>query len=471
MLRPIDIGSQSNPGRFPHAGATRLINMRAEEAGKEGKVQFPVYAVSGLTAFSTLTGGAGVRRMLAADADLYTVAGRVVFRTDLGGTSTVLGGIPSDGVVTMARNGRRTGAQTGIVCDGLFYIIASNVLTQVNDADLASPNSICFLGGYFFFTCNQGRWQWSELNAGDDIDGLSFGTANVSPDDLVCGKARGRDLLLFGRQSTEVWTLNDGSGDAPVSFRSAMSIGALAAGAVVDIQDTILWPATTEAGAFGGVRILDGDVPREIGNEAVNRAFSRETSPSAITGTAWTEDGRTFVAWSGTDWTWVYDVKTGLWHERATNGDRWRASYAVQFGSYVIAGDAEEGLLYRLAHDIYTDGADELVCTVQTPPVHAYPNKVEVSALYLDTLPGVGLASGAVQDTAPSVGMQWSHDGETWSTELRRDLGGQGQTTTRVGWRRLGTQAQTGRTYRFSSSAAVARGILGATIDFETVDA
>ena len=192
-IRPIDLGSQSNPGRHEHAGVARLVNLRAESAGNEGKVKFPLYAVSGLASFSTLPDGGGVRRMLATDGDLYTVAGRGVFRTDLGGTSSVLGGIPSDGVLTMARNGRATGAQIGIVCDGLFYIIASNVLTAVNDPDLVSPNSIGFLGGYFFFTCNQGRWQWSELNAGDDIDGLSFGTANVSPDDLVCCKARGRD--------------------------------------------------------------------------------------------------------------------------------------------------------------------------------------------------------------------------------------------------------------------------------------
>jgi hypothetical protein len=112
--------------------------------------------------------------------------------------------------------------------------------------------------------------------------------------------------------------------------------------------------------------------------------------------------------------------------------------------------------------DAEDEDGDELICTVQTPPLQAFPGRIEMSELWLDAVPGVGLATGAAEDVNPQISMSWSHDGQTWSNELWRSLGAQGQTGTRVRWNRLGTQSSHGRTYKFSSSARVMRGIMQA---------
>lgn len=454
----LDLGSQSAVSANPHGGVARLVNVFARNGADEGKVKWPLDAVSGLGTFVTLAGAGGVRRMLEVDGVLYVVAGRVVHRVDASGGQTVLGGFPSDGFVTMARNARASGAQIGIVGNGLFGLVAGGTLTMSLDPDLRPPNSICYLGGYFFFTHADGRFSWSELEAGDDIDGLSFAMATANPDGLLVGKPRGRDLVLFGPRSMEIRALNDGGGDAPVSFRSALNVGCFAPGSVVEAADTLFWLSTTDQGAFGGVRVLNGDTTAEIGSDYVNRSVARETSPEAITGTVWTEDGRTHIAWSGTGWTHVYDLTTQRWHERESLGmSRWRVAHTVQLGGEIMAGDAAKQIVYKLGAAYYDEAGTELVTTVQTPPLIAFPSRVEVDSLFIDAIPGVGLVTGAPQDVDPHVAMQWTSDGRTWSTELRRSLGRGGATGTRVIWRRLGTQAPAGRTYRFRSSARVMR--------------
>ena len=54
--RPLSLGVQSNPGRHPAAGAARLINAYAEDAGEEGVMRWPIWCVEGLALFSNLTG-------------------------------------------------------------------------------------------------------------------------------------------------------------------------------------------------------------------------------------------------------------------------------------------------------------------------------------------------------------------------------------------------------------------------------
>jgi len=59
--------------------------------------------------------------------------------------------------------------------------------------------------------------------------------------------------------------------------------------------------------------------------------------------------------------------------------------------------------------------------------------------------------------------VKWSHNGgQTWAVERRVRLGRQGESTLRAVLWRLGIIPSTGRTYEFSISAAVAKGIVQA---------
>lgn len=466
-LRQLDLGRQSNVAWHPHVGVARLVNLHVETAGNEGKVQLPLRAVSGLADFATLSGTGGVARMLATSSSLIVKAGRVIYNVDSEGASAIIGGFPVDGLTTMARNNRPSGDQVAVCGDGLMAIIANGTMTVVDDPDVGVPTSVFELGGYFITTEAGGDARASELLDGTTWDGLSIERIGR---DLLIGKPRGRDAVMFGALSTHIWTLNDGAGSMPISPRSTLDYGALAGGGVIEANGTLYWLSTTSQGAYAGVRVLTGDTSQEISSTYVDRDVSRETSPESITGTTWTEDGRTFLAWSGTGLTHVLDLKTGQWHERESLVDgaawRWRVSQTVQFAGGIVAGDRLSAKLYRLGYAYHDEAGSELVTTLQTPPLTAYPpGRIEVNELHLDVLSGVGLVTGNSQDVTPEIAMRWSADGETWSTELRRALGAAGATGTRVVWRRLGTQGVHGRTYQFLSSAKVARGLLSAAWD------
>lgn len=498
-LTPISLGTQSNPGRHQHGGVARHVNCRIEEAGDEARVKYVLQVTQGLARFATLDAGSGIRGMYATETDLYVVAGRVVYRVSTGVTATVIGGLPSDGAVFMARNGRETGSQIGLVCDGTYYIIAGGVMTEVLDPDLPPPSSICFLGGYFFFTTTAGRFAWSELDAGDTIDGLSIGTARESPDGLVVCAPRGRDLLLYGTQSLEIWTLNDGSGDAPVSRRTALhGFGALSAAAVVDINDTAYWLGTNSDGAYAGLYTLSGDVPQRIANPAFDRVVQGESSKATITSTHWTEDGRTEIAWSGTDWTWVLDLSTGKMHERSSDGinSRWRVSAVTHFGERNIAGDATLPRLYEMSKAYLDEDYADLTMICQPPPLHDWPNRVELNLLALDVLPGSGAPAdtvipmldgdgtpildgdgnvvgerSATEDIDPQVWLKLSLDGINWSGPIYASMGREQQRLQRVVWHALGTSEGSGYHLQIGSSAAVARALYGAAGDIRSVAA
>lgn len=467
---------QSDAGQEPHAGIARLVNGFARPVEAEGRTQMQVWARPGIDALVTLAGTGGVRAMQEVDGVLYVVAGRVIHRAEAGGSSSVIGGLPSDGYVGKARNSRGTGPQICFTCDGLAVVVENGVLTEITGLSI-SPIDVCCIDRYFIFIDSRGRMQSSDIDSGLVYDGLDVAEAESSPDGGLRVVDRGRDLIVFGPRSFEVWA--DTAADAfPFTRQHAVSVGALSAGSVVkativqkggSVTDTVAWAGTNHEGKFAGVMLLNGYTPSPISTAAVNRDFESVADPTTITASSYVNSsGEAFIRWRLPSTTWVYCTNTGLWHEehsRDSLGNEITSNIAhlATLGLRTVAGHTSSPQLYWVSNDYTDDDGDELVMTVQTPPAHASPARLTMDALYLDVAPGVGRASGSAEDTAPSVMMQWSGDGETWSTELTRALGAQGARQTRAKWTRLGTTSHTGRTYRFRVSANVAKGLMGAS--------
>ena len=472
---PLALPRQSDAGQEPHAGIARLVNAFARPVEAEGRTQMQVWARPGLDALVTLAGTGGIRATLEVDGLLYVVAGRVIHRVDAGGASSIIGGLPSDGYVGSARNSRGTGPQICFTCDGLAVVIENGVLSSVTGLSI-SPIDVCCIDRYFVFIDARGRMQSSDIDSGLVYDGLDVAEAESSPDGGLRVVDRGRDLIVFGPRSFEVWV--DTAADAfPFTRQHAVSVGALSAGSVVkatiiqkggSVSDTVAWAGTNHEGKFAGVMILNGYTPSPISTAAVNRDFSAVADPATIAASSYVNaSGESFVRWRLPSTTWVYCTNTGLWHEEASrdplgNNITNNVAHLATLGLRTVGGHASEPQLYWVSDDYTDDDGDELVVTVQTPPAHASPERLTMDALYLDVVPGVGLMTGASQDVTPSVMMQWSADGETWSNELWRSIGVQGARQTRAKWTRLGTTSHTGRTYRFRVSANVAKGLLGA---------
>jgi len=458
---PLALALQSNPGRYPQASTSRQINCYAEPLGDDGKVKLAVYAAAGLGSFATLTGGGPIRAMLPVGSYLYVVAGRLLFRVDPGGAALQIGGIPTSGAVTMARNRAEPLPEIGIVSDGLYYVCQGTTLTQITDADLPPASSIASLDGYFILPGFGGLWYITTTpDDATQIDALDFAKAESNPDAIVRAFSRETELVLLGAESTEWW--QDTGGTFPFSRVQAASIGCLSAASVARVERTVAWVAHDRS-----VRLMEGYGGKRISTPPVERTIAAETNQAAIRGTSWTEPGHVFYALSGTDWTWVYDAITDLWHERQSYGSgRWRVSEVVEFAGKRIAGDAETGLLYELDRDACDEVGNPLVITNDTPIVHVAPNRLQIDRLLLDVVMGVGLVPGDATTEDPEVTISMSRDsGVTFGAERACKIGKDGQRRGRISERRWGVVEQQGAVFRLSASAAVARGFLSGALE------
>lgn len=456
---PLPLPKQSNPGRFPSAGSASLVNCCLEDAGEEGKTSTPRYASAGLRSFASYATGGGVRAMLPTENWLYWVSERLLLRTDPGGSTSAIGGIPTDGLVTMARN-RADPAQIAIVSDGLMWVCIDAMLTQNTDVDLPPSSSIAVLDGYGIFPGYGSQWNISDIDDFTSFDGLDFANAESSPDRNLRVAVRESEAVFFGAETVEWWQ-NTGA-EFPFARVQTARIGCLSAASVTNVDRTLAWVAHD-----GTVRLMEGYGGKRISNHAVERAIADEPIKSALTGTSWYQDGHTYYCLSGTAFSYVFDLTTGLWHQRLSYGlDRWRCAHVVQFAGKTIAGDASTGTLYEMRRDAYDEAGEPLVMEIVAPIAHDFPGRLQINALYLDVLAGQGLVPGDDTTTDPHVMVAMSRDGgATYGAERQISMGVAGDRKRRIVARRWGVVGTSGATFRIRASAAVAKGLLGASID------
>jgi hypothetical protein len=191
-------------------------------------------------------------------------------------------------------------------------------------------------------------------------------------------------------------------------------------------------------------------------------------------GYTYQQDGHSFyvLVFPNADTTWVYDVATQAWHERAGwyNGDwtRHRGNCQVFFNGETILGDFENGKLYTLRLDVYADDdrPQRWLRSWRALPVGQNTfNETAHHSLQLICESGVGLNLG--QGSDPEVMLRWSDDGgHTWSYEHWRKMGKIGNFGFRTIWRRLGmTDKLRDRVYEVSATDPVKIAIMGAELD------
>lgn len=457
---PLALPSGSSPARHGHAGATKLVNCYREDLGDEAKSGFLIAACDGFDEFGEADEAGECHVMLPLnETTLYAKIGRQIVKVDAGGNFTTLGGMATDGLCTMARN-RAAVPQVSVVSDGVVYKIENDVLTQVSDPDLPPVISVVQCAGYHVYQLADGRMFSSEL---DNFNVLptDFAAANSDPDGARRNYVRGQDLISFGYRSMEFWA-DQGNDTFPFGLTTSRSVGLLSAKAVATVDQTVAFVAHD-----GTVRILSGYDPIRICTDEIARLISSEDDPQVISCTSWQARGHTWLVVSGSNWSRCYDLATKRWHDRKSYGlERWRISQAVQFGNKIVLGDYANGKLYTLNPDTYTEAGAHLVMTMQFPTAHGFPHRFAHHGLHLDMVPGVGLVSADQSLANPQVMMDYSDDGgEHWSSQRMASIGRGGDRLRRVQFNRLGQSR--GRIYRLSVSAAVARSLVGVSLDME----
>jgi hypothetical protein len=462
--QPIAMGRGSNQGRQGQTGIASFVNIYVEDLGETGKTPFTAQTINGWRTFSELSGTAGVNAMIAVSASqALVVHGRTLSSIgQSGGSPTVIGGIASDGIVSMARNRKTPNPQIAIVRDGLAYVFEAGTLSLLGDPDLPPPICVVELDGYFIYIIRDGRFFLGGPNA-STIDPIDFAEAESSSDNNVWAIVRGRSLIIFGLNSFEVW---DPNGDAtfPLGRTTTVNVGCYAAGSVAKVlvqrgskaMETVIFAATDPNGAYAGIMLLEGYTPVPISTGEVDRMVRDAGGADNVTGSiGWTEDGRPFYILTTPTKSMCFDAKSGEWHQRGSKSlGRWRASCHLQFGGYTLFGATDRPKIYKSLPDVYDEDGEDIGIILQPPPIHMWPKWFKVDEVHIDAVSGVGLNSSDDDEAEPKVWVDYSKDGgDSFGPAREYTFGAQAKREVRIMMRGLGRFNHNGLTLRLRSSA------------------
>ena len=196
---------QSYTHRSLPVSAQRLINLFPERQPETAKAPMILLPTPGLREFATL-GADPVRGMHVMGGALYVVAGAAIYLVPSAGAPQLIGTIDLGGPVSLDSDGERLCIVVPETQAGWVVDRSAGTLTRITDADFAGASSVTVLDGYFIFSKpNSGEFFWSAINNPLSFNALDFATAEGAPDNLVAVQRVGRDLWLFGEQSTEIW--------------------------------------------------------------------------------------------------------------------------------------------------------------------------------------------------------------------------------------------------------------------------
>jgi hypothetical protein len=463
----------SYSARVKNLDAQQCINLYPEMGSPTSKTVAALIGTPGLSLWITLAGGnvRGVMRFNATTS--IVVVGTNVWKVLSDGTSTLLGTILGGSTpVSMASNGTTVMLVTGT--KGYFITPDTGGFAQITNTAFTGADVVYFIDGYFIFNKpGTGQFQITSLY-GTDIDALDFATAEGSPDLLVTLIVDHREVWLLGENSAEVF-FNSGNADFPFERIQGAFIeqGCAAKFSAAKMDNSVFWLSADDRGQ-GMVMRAVGYQPQRVSDHALEYAIGQMSRIDDAVAYTYQQEGHSFYVlnFPTANQTWVFDAATNMWHQRAWRNpsdaslNRHRAWCQMAFTNENIVGDWENGNLYRLDLDTFTDNGAPI------PRIRACPHLSDpdyrwqiFDTLQIDMQTGVGLPSG--QGSDPKAMLQWSTDGGySWSNELWASVGKIGERRTRVRWRRLGRSRD--RVFKVVITDPVRVAIVGASVQVRT---
>jgi hypothetical protein len=384
--------------RSVNAADSRMVNLFPELVPEGGKEPAFLQRAPGLRLLATL--GIGPVRGLWQFGGLgYAVSGNTLYKITTAWTATALGTVAGSGPVSMSDNG----TQLFVAANGPSYIYnaSTNVFAQITDEDFPGAVTVGYIDGYFVFNEPNSQKVWvTSLLDGLTVDPLDFASAEGSPDGLVSLVVSNREVWLFGTNSTEVW-YDAGTADFPLQRIQGASneLGCVAPYSVAKMDNTVFWLGADARGR-GMVYRANGYVGQRISTHAVEWQIQQYGNLSDAIGYTYQQDGHSFyvLIFPQANTTWVYDLATQAWHERAgwANGEftRHRSNCQMAFNNEIVVGDFENGNIYAFDLDVYADNGDIqrwLRSWRALPPGQNTLLRTTHHSLQLDCETGVGL--------------------------------------------------------------------------------
>ena len=352
-----------------------------------------------------------------------------------------------------------------------LYALNFSIMPSTDGA-FSGADVVDVVDNYFVYN-RPNTQQWGSSNPLSPISSnLAFSSKDGAPDNLVSMIVDHREVYLLGEASSEVWV---DSGLFPFAFQripgTSTQHGIAAKFSVARVGNSFAYLSKNNRGD-GQVMMMNGYTPTRISTHAVENSIEGQPINDARAWTYLIEGHEVYViSFPGLDLTWAYDIATGMWHkwlwvDNQNIFHRHRGNCHSHFNNMNLVGDWENGQIYMLDPNTYTDDAQKIRRVRRAPHLVSDFQRQYFSELQILFQPGVGLSGNVTGSTSPTNGvagvgvaglaiagqanlatqganpqamLRWSNDGgSTWSNEHWTSIGLQGAYKNRAIWRRLG---------------------------------
>ena len=395
--------------RSVNAADARMVNLFPEVIPEGGKEPAFLQRCPGLLKLATIGTGPirGLWTFSANSSIAFVVSGNSLYKITTNYTATLLGTISGTGPVSIADNG----TQVFIAANGPSYIYnnLTNVFAPITDVDFPGAVTVGYLDGYFVFNEPNSQRIWvTQLLDGTSIDPLDFASAEGSPDGVVGLIVDHREVWVYGTGTVEVW-YDTGSSDFPLQrIQGAFNeIGCVSAYTIAKMDNGLFWLGADARGQ-GIVYRANGYTGQRISTHAVEWQIQQYSTLTDAIAYTYQQDGHSFyvLTFPSGNATWVYDVATGAWHERAgwDNGlfTRHRSNCQMAFNNKIVVGDYENGNIYALDLNTYADNGQTQKWLRSWRALPTGQNNLKRTAqhsMQIDIESGVGLNGIPLQDS------------------------------------------------------------------------
>lgn len=398
------------------ASSARLVNCYLEPS--QGETGFTIKSDLGTSAFSSVP-GVFFRGMAEVGGVLYAASGSTLSKIATDGVSTPLGATLDGPDATIAgNNGNVT------LCIGKkYYVWDGATLSQPTAGAFSAFGSLDYIANYTVLTEAGGiRFQWSGVAAPATLPGLNFSSADGKDDKIVRCAAVGGQLYIFKEKSHEIWYP---TGDAGAKAFDRQAGGVVETGLkAFGLFAKIPGSSAFFVGSDGRVHIIG------VGPVSIPPVETAILTQSPVQCLCWEDEGHTMCAIVFRDCpAWVYDLATGMWHERGedvTLSSWGAASSAKMAGAWFVGRNG--GQVLKLSRS----NADYGLPLVRSMTSRTLKNDGALIRLAeLEVVPRIGMGPGAIQ-------MRLSRDsGMTWG-QWRQVAWAVGEYAKRIIWRALG---------------------------------
>ena len=429
-----------------------------------------IYSQQTTYTVSTIGGSGAVTGLTVVNYGVYTVVPGTPATTTTSGngtglTLTLTFGTGTGGTGSYVLSGSQT------VTSRTMYALNFSIMPST-DGPFGGADVVDTVDNYFVYNRPQTQ-QWGSSNILSPISSaLAFSSKDGSPDNLVSMIVDHREVYLLGEVSSEVWV---DSGLFPFAFQripgTSTQHGIIAKFSVSRLGNSFAYLSRNDRGQ-AQIMQMNGYTPTRISNHAVENTLVDQIVTDARAWTYQLEGHEVYViSFPTLDLTWAYDISTGMWHKWLWVDDnnvfhRHRGNCHANFQGVNLVGDWENGNLYQLDQNNYTDDGDEIRRVRRAPHLVSDFQRQFFSEFQILFQPGVGLSgltsssyaptngvagvgvagvaiagqsSIATQGANPQAMLRWSNDGgSTWSNEHWTSIGQQGRYKNRAIWRRLG---------------------------------